>query len=80
MPNFVEYDYRMIRTSQTPKETTDWNWSHTATFVLLAFLAIGAIELGGRHVAGAVICFVLAAAYVPLRVVRGRWLGAREGR
>jgi hypothetical protein len=60
----------MIRTSKTPKDTAHSNWSHTATFVLLAFLAIGAIELGGQHVAGAVICFVMAAAYVPLRLVR----------
>ena len=56
------------------------NWSRTATFVLLAFLAVGTIELGGHHVAGALVCFVLAVAYLPLRALRGLLTHAKEGR
>ena len=55
-------------------------WSGTATFVLLAFIVIGAIELGGHQVAGSVICFVLAAAYIPLRAVRRRLVDSRDSR
>jgi hypothetical protein len=62
----------MIRTTKTPNPTWPWNWSRTATFVLVAFLVIGTLELAGRQVAGAVICFALAVAYVPLRVLRGQ--------
>ena len=64
----------MIRTMKTPRDTARLNWSPAATFVLLNFLAIGAIELAGHHVASTVVCFSLAAAYVPLRAVRGRLL------
>ena len=70
----------MIRTMKTSRDTARWNWSPTATFVLLAFLAIGTIELAGHHVASTVVCFSLAAAYVPLRVVRGRLLAIRGRR
>jgi hypothetical protein len=70
----------MIRTMKTDKETARWNWSSTATFVLLTFLAIGAIELAGHHMAGTVVCFSLATAYGPLRVVRGRLLAIKAGR
>jgi hypothetical protein len=70
----------MIRTMKTPPHAARWNWSSTATFVLLTFLALGTIELAGQHVAGTVVCFSLAAAYVPLRVLRGRLLAIRWGR
>jgi hypothetical protein len=70
----------MIRTMKIPRDTARLNWSPTATFVLLAFLAIGAIELAGHHMAGTVVCSSLATAYVPLRVVRGRLLAIKAGR
>jgi hypothetical protein len=72
MAKLVRYDYRMIRTTNITNSKSPWNWSRTASFVLLAFLAIGAIELAGHQVGGAVVCFVLAVAYVPLRALRGR--------
>lgn len=49
-------------------------------FILLAFVAIGTIELANHHVIGAVICFVLAVAYVPMRVLRARLSRAGQGR
>lgn len=79
MPIFGVYDSRMIRTLKMFNQTWPVSWSRTATFVLAAFLAAGTIELGGRHMAGAVICFVLAVAYLPLRALRRR-LTARQGR
>jgi hypothetical protein len=65
---------------KTANQTCTWSWSGTATFVLLAFLAVGTVELGGHHLAGAVMCFVLAAVYVPLRLLRGHLLRAGGGR
>jgi hypothetical protein len=69
-----------MRFMNTPSQPSPRIWSSTATFVLLAFLAIGTVQLGGRQVAGAAICFGLAAAYLPLRVLRVRLQRARERR
>jgi hypothetical protein len=86
MPNIVDYDNRMIRMMNQPKPSTPSNhpspraWSPTATFVLLAFLGVGVLELGSNQVAGAAICFALAAAYLPLRALRVRLLQARDVR
>lgn len=70
----------MMRTMKTPSVQVPPWWSGTATFILLAFVAIGTIELANHHVIGAVICFVLAVAYVPMRVLRARLSRAGQGR
>jgi hypothetical protein len=70
----------MIRNLKTPGRSLPWSWSRTATLVLVSFLAVGLVELGGHDVTGAVVCFVLATAYVPLRALRGLLVRAKEGR
>lgn len=68
----------MIRTED--KRTAPRNWSATSTLILLAFVVIGTLQAGSHHVAGAVICFALAALYPPLRVMRGRLTRSRDNR
>jgi hypothetical protein len=67
----------MMRATDNPSRTALRNWSGTATLVLLVFLAVGTIELNAHNTGGAVIGFVLAAAYVPLRILRSRLLPRR---
>jgi hypothetical protein len=67
----------MMRTTDNPSRTAPRNWSGTSTLVLLVFLAVGIIELSAHNTGGAVIGFVLAVAYVPLRILRSRLIGRR---
>ena len=67
----------MMRTENSPSPAAPRNWSGTATLILLVFLAVGTIELSAHNTDGAVIGFVLAAAYVPLRILRSRLMRRR---
>ena len=68
----------MIRT--TDKRDAPRSWSGTSTVILLAFVAIGTLQAGAHHGAGAVVCFALAVIYPPLRVLRGRLASRRDRR
>jgi hypothetical protein len=67
----------MIRATHNLSWTAPGTWSGTATLVLLVFLAVGTVELSAHNTVGAVIGFGLAAAYVPLRILRSRLLRRR---
>ncbi|MGH3257086.1 MAG: hypothetical protein ACRDOU_17110 [Streptosporangiaceae bacterium] len=67
----------MMRTTDDPSPAAPRNWSGTSTLILLVFLALGTFELHAHHTDGAVIGFVLAAVYVPLRILRSRLLRRR---
>jgi hypothetical protein len=54
------------------------NWSGASTLILLTFVVIGILEAGAHQVPGAVVCFVLAVCYPPLRVLRGRLTSRRD--
>lgn len=47
--------------------------------ILLAFIVIGTLQAGAHDTSGAVVCFVLAACYPALRILRGR-LTSRQDR
>jgi hypothetical protein len=68
----------MIRT--TDNQDAPRNWSGASTVILLAFVVIGTLQAGAHHGAGAVVCFALAVAYPPLRVLRGRLASRRDRR
>jgi hypothetical protein len=68
----------MIR--DTDKRDAPRNWSGTSTMILLAFIVIGTLQAGAHDGAGAVACFVLAACYPPLRILRGRLTRSRDRR
>jgi hypothetical protein len=48
--------------------------------ILLAFIVIGTLQAGAHHGAAAVVCFVLAVSYPPLRILRGRLTSRRDRR
>jgi hypothetical protein len=48
--------------------------------ILLAFVVIGTLQAGAHHGAGALVCFLLAVAYPPLRILRGRLSSRRDRR
>jgi len=50
-------------------------WSAVSTLIVLAFVVAGIAELAGGHAMGGIICLVLAVAYIPARLVRGRLQG-----
>jgi hypothetical protein len=64
----------------TDKRSAPRTWSGTSTAILAAFVVIGTLQAGSHHMAGAVICFALAVAYPPLRVLRGRLTSSRNHR
>jgi hypothetical protein len=68
----------MIRVTET--RNAPRNWSGTSTVILLAFIVIGTLRAGAHDAAGAVVCFVLAACYPPLRILRGRLTSRRDRR
>jgi hypothetical protein len=67
--------FRVTDTRNAPR-----NWSGTSTMILLAFIVIGTLQAGAHHDSGAVVCFVLAACYPPLRILRGRLTRSRNHR
>jgi hypothetical protein len=68
----------MIRVTDT--RNAPRNWSGASTIILLAFVVIGTLQAGAHDVRGAVVCFVLAACYPPLRILRGRLTSRRDRR
>jgi hypothetical protein len=53
------------------------HWSGASTMILLAFIVIGTLQAGAHHDSGAIVCFALAVAYPPLRILRGRLTSRR---
>jgi hypothetical protein len=68
----------MMRNTET--RTAPRNWSGTSTLILLTFVVIGTLQAGAHHLPGALICYGLAVAYPPLRVLRGRLTRSRDHR
>jgi hypothetical protein len=68
----------MMRVSDT--RNAPRNWSGASTVILLAFVVIGTLQAGAHHGAGALVCFLLAVAYPPLRILRGRLSSRRDRR
>jgi hypothetical protein len=64
----------------TDKRDAPRNWSGASTMILLAFIVIGTLQAGAHHGAAAVVCFVLAVSYPPLRILRGRLTSRRDRR
>jgi hypothetical protein len=68
----------MIRAGQ--QRDAPRNWSSASTVILLVFVVIGILEAGAHQLSGAVVCFVLAVIYPPLRILRGRLASRRDHR
>jgi len=49
------------------------SWSAVSTLILFILAAAGITELAGGRAAGGIICLLLAAAYVPARLLRSRF-------
>lgn len=64
----------------TDKRDAPRTWSSTSTLILLAFVVIGTLQAGAHQIAGAAVCFALAAIYPPLRILRGRLTSRRDHR
>ena len=64
----------------TDKRDAPRTWSGVSTVILAAFVVIGILQAGAHHGAAAVVCFVLAVGYPPLRILRGRLAGRRDRR
>jgi hypothetical protein len=48
--------------------------------ILLAFIVIGTLQAGAHDPRGAAICFILAACYPLLRILRGKLAACRDQR
>jgi hypothetical protein len=49
------------------------SWSAVSTLILLVLAVAGITQLVGGHAAGGIVCLVLAAAYIPIRLLRGMY-------
>jgi hypothetical protein len=49
------------------------SWSAVSTLILLVLALAGIAQLTGGHAAGGIACLVLAAAYIPVRLLRGMY-------
>jgi hypothetical protein len=63
----------------TDKRNAPRNWSGASTMILLAFV-VGTLQAGAHHDSGALVCFLLAVSYPPLRILRGRLTSRRDRR
>jgi hypothetical protein len=66
----------MVRVTDT--RSAPRNWSGPSTVILLTFIVIGILQAGAHDPRGAVVCFLLAAVYPPLRILRGRLTSSRN--
>jgi hypothetical protein len=64
----------------TDKRNAPRNWSGASTMILLAFVVIGTLQAGAHRDSGALVCFLLAVSYPPLRILRGRLTSRRDRR
>jgi hypothetical protein len=49
------------------------SWSTASTLILFVLVAAGITQLAGGHAAGGITCLMLAAAYIPARLLRSRF-------
>jgi len=69
----------MILESSDERGACQRRWSAAASLVLGMFLFLGAVLLASGHAPGSILCFGLAATYVPIRLARGHRLAAGGG-